>query len=166
MVDKQKKNAMKKSSKDEKYLNMVFTMMRKSENFAVTKRTMRFNDTEIRLIGEVLSAKYQGKRLISTQLATLLGVTRSAISQIVNRLESEGVLCRVPDEVDRKIFYIEVTDNTLETYGENLNECAAFVGRVVKSFGEDRFNELYQLFEEFIEKAKEEQATIAKKKAN
>jgi DNA-binding MarR family transcriptional regulator len=109
-----------------------------------------FNQTELRLIGEVLSAKNQGKRLISTQIAKLIGVTRSAVSQIVNHLEARGVVKRVADDVDKKIAYIEIADGVLEQYGKDLNSCIDFVTDLIERFGEDRFNTMCDLFNEFV----------------
>ncbi|MFQ7077253.1 MAG: MarR family transcriptional regulator [Christensenellaceae bacterium] len=48
------------------------------------------------LLGEVILAGYDGKRIISTQLVARLGVTRSAVSQMVNKLEARGIVRRVP----------------------------------------------------------------------
>lgn len=137
-------------SKNEKYLHSVFSLLKKRDSLTVADRKSRFNDTELRLMGEVLTAKYEGKRLISTQLAKLLGVTRSAISQIVNRLEEQGVVKRVPDDVDRKIAYIEITESTLSTYEEDLKTCADFIGGVVSAFGEEKFETMCESLNEFI----------------
>ena len=140
-----------KAQANEKYLNAVFSMMKKRDGIMVADKKTRFNDTELRLISEVLSAKQGGNRLISTQLATKLGVTRSAISQIVNRLEETGVLKRVPDAVDRKIAYIEVTEETMDSYRADMKTCGDFVGRVVERFGEEKFKQMKCLLEEFME---------------
>ena len=145
-----------KAQANEKYLNAVFSMMKKKEGIMVADKKTRFNDTELRLISEVLSAKQGGNRLISTQLATKLGVTRSAISQIVNRLEETGVLKRVPDAVDRKIAYIEVTEETMDSYRADMKTCGDFVGRVVERFGEEKFKQMKCLLEEFMEMMDEE----------
>ena len=145
-----------KAQANEKYLNAVFSMMKKRDGIMVADKKTRFNDTELRLISEVLSAKQGGNRLISTQLATKLGVTRSAISQIVNRLEETGVLKRVPDAVDRKIAYIEVTEETMDSYRADMKTCGDFVGRVVERFGEEKFKQMKCLLEEFMEMMDEE----------
>lgn len=145
-----------KTQANEKYLNAVFSMMKKKEGIMVADKKTRFNDTELRLISEVLSAKQGGNRLISTQLATKLGVTRSAISQIVNRLEETGVLKRVPDAVDRKIAYIEVTEETMDSYRADMKTCGDFVGRVVERFGDEKFKQMKCLLEEFIDMMEEE----------
>lgn len=140
-----------KKSTNEQYLNIMFSMFKKRENVAVASKKGTFNDTELRLIGEILSAKLEGKRLISTQLAKLLGITRSAISQIVNRLEKEGIVKRVADDVDRKIAYIEVTETTMEQYEKEIKRSVDFAGKIVKTFGEEKFKTLHELFTEFTQ---------------
>lgn len=160
-----KQKSMQSISKNEKYLKQVFLILRRCENATLADRKTRFSNTEIRLIMQVLSAKYEGKRLISTQLAKLLGVTRSAISQIVNRLEKQGVVQRVADDVDRKIAYIEVTDEAMESYSEDLKNCSLFVGRVVEKFGEENFDKMCDLFEEFTNLIDLERGNAAKSRA-
>lgn len=145
-----------KAQANEKYLNSVFSMMKKRDGIMVANKKTRFNDTELRLIGEVLSAKQGGNRLISTQLATKLGVTRSAVSQIVNRLEEAGAIKRVPDAIDRKIAYIEVTDETMDSYRADIKTCSDFIGRVVEKFGAEKFQQMKNLLEEFMDKMEEE----------
>ncbi len=146
------KNGSKEERGDinDRYLIAMFKILKKKESVVFADQRTHFNDTELRLIGEVLSAKYDGERLISTQLAQRLGVTRSAISQIVNRLESEGVVRRVSDAVDRKIAYIEVTDQTTSAYEEDVKTCSRFVGRIVDRFGEERFWAMCADLETFI----------------
>ena len=134
-------------------------MFKKREQTFYSNEKTHFNSTEIRLIGEILSAEDEGKRLISTRLAEILGITRSAVSQIVNKLEQEGVVRRVADDVDRKIAYIEVTEEALDHYGEDLRLCMDYVGGIVKKFGEKKFETMYSLIEEFT-------ALMEKDKAN
>ncbi len=159
MATKQKSApAVKKVSKNEKYLGMVFSILKKRESIVISDRDTQFNNTELRLLSEIITAKYEGNRLISTQLAKLLGITRSAVSQIVNRLEAQGVVERVADDVDRKIAYIEVTEAAMDAYGEDLKSSAEFIGKVVKNFGEDNFNQMCKLFDEFVEVIDKERA--------
>ena len=150
----------KKITVNEKYLNKIFHLLKKRENVAITGKKGGFNDTELRLIEEILSAKVEGKRLISTQLATALGVTRSAISQIVNRLEERGVVKRVADDVDRKIAYIEVTDEILTQYQQEIKICADFAGGVVKKYGVEKFNTMCDMVNEFLDLLGEEKKCV------
>jgi DNA-binding MarR family transcriptional regulator len=141
---------MQSAGGDKKYLNALFSILRKTESISLAVQKTRFNTTELRLIGEILNAKYIGKRLISTQLAKIIGVTRSAVSQIVNNLEQQGVVRRVPDEIDRKIAYVEISEEMIEAYGQDLENCKAFVKEVVDEFGEERFTKMSEAYEEFI----------------
>ena len=157
MAYKEGKNMLdKKTTKHEKYLNALFALIKRNNSFIIADKKTHYNDTEIRLLYEVLTAKDRGERLISTQIADLLGVTRSAISQVVNRLEAEGVVKRVADDVDRKIAYIEVTESTLASYQQDKEICADFIVRVVDKFGEEKYNTLCVLFEEFMDEVEEE----------
>ena len=137
-------------AKNEQYLHMVFSLLKKREFIMISDKETHFGNTELRMLFEILMAKYEGKRLISTQLAKRLGVTRSAISQIVNRLEKDGVVKRVADDVDRKIAYIEVTEKTMVAYERDLQLCQNFLGRVVDNFGEENFHKMVELFDGFI----------------
>ncbi len=152
----------KKLTAKEQYLNMVFTLIKKRDNLVITDKNNRFNDTELRLIGEVLLEKSKGGRLISTQIANRLGITRSAVSQIVNRLEAEGVVQRVPDAVDRKIAYIEIAENSLKTYEKDFKECTNFIASAVENYGVEKFKEMCTMVEEFVDCMNEAKKTYHK----
>jgi len=117
----------------------------------LTKAKSHFNNSEMRLLGEVILAGYNGKRIISTQLASRLGVTRSAVSQMVNKLEARGVVKRVPDEIDRKIAFIELSDQALVFYNEEKQVCSDFVGELIETMGADKLDQLMELTNLFVE---------------
>lgn len=136
------------------YLWKLFSMAKKVENAMTAHKAgiyenTRLNATDIRAISEILYAKGEGRKLISTQIASRLGVTRSAVSQIVNKLEKARIFRRVPDAVDRKIAYVDFTEEAEERLAELVNEYGEFVGAVVAKFGESRFEELLTLVNEF-----------------
>lgn len=140
---------MKNERKNEEYLAKIFALIRSRDEIAFVDTKTHFNKTELRLISEVIAAKTKGERVISTQLAKCLGVTRSAISQIVNRLEEQGVVVRVSADHDKKIAYIELSDTILDQYGEDIENSKRFVGALVDEFGEDNFNKLCELTKSF-----------------
>ena len=147
MAEKQKKKGTKK---DENF-NMLFALTRRMANMNVSKKNMLFNDTEMRLIGELINAQMHGKQIISTQIAKSLGITRSAVSQIVDRLENQNIVKRVADKVDRKIAYVELTEE-----GSKLckNEAKVYMNRVnmlIEKFGEENFKEMCALFHSFCD---------------
>ena len=136
---------------NEEYLRRIFSMMKKTEGLMDIKVRKGLNTTEFRLISEVVLAKVEGRRLISTQLATRLGVTRSAISQMVNKLEEQGVIRRVADDVDRKIAYVELTEWAEEQFKENLSVYSDFISQLIARFGVSRLEKLFSLMDEFVE---------------
>ena len=164
MACNEKNQTTKKCTKNEKYLHMAFTALKKCGHLELSPKDTHFNNTEMRLIGEILDAKYHGERLISTQLAKKIGVTRSAISQIVNRLEEQGVVKRVADDVDRKIAYIEATDKMLEEYNQDVKLCTEFMGMLVKKFGEDDFYQMCDLLNNFMMMMEDEKQKLAAEK--
>ena len=139
------------NSENEKYLTTIFSILKRVDNVVAAHRKSHFNNTELRLIREVLCAKKEGGRLISTQLATRLGVTRSAVSQIVNRLEEKGIVKRVPDAVDRKIAYVEISEDALEAYREDIEVAGSFLGQVVGCFGKEKFKQMCSLLDGFFD---------------
>ena len=147
-----------KALTSEEYLLEFFRIAKHWEGLQFNKTKRCLNNTEMRLITEVIAAKNENKRLISTQLATRLGVTRSAISQIVAKLEKQGVVIRVPDAVDRKIAYIELSDKAMKIYTEEwLTACADFE-KIIAIYGTEKLDTLIELTGEFIsafERAKE-----------
>ncbi len=143
--------ANKNTAKNEKHLNVALDLFQKLEKIAVTRKSNRFNDTEMRLLREILEAKRCGQRLISTKLADRLNITRSAVSQIVSRLEEQGVVRRVSDLVDKKIAYIEVTQETQSAYAKILKECRLRIGDVVDEYGEERFERLCDELDVFLD---------------
>lgn len=152
----------KADTKNEEYLRLAFKTLKRCGGLDLSSQNVNFNDSEMRLIGEVLEAKRQGERLISSEIARRLGLTRSAISQIVNRLVEKGAVKRVGDDIDRKIAYIETTDEMFEQYNQDRARSAERLGRVVEEFGEENFYQMCALLNSFMEKLDEERKRVEK----
>ncbi len=136
--------------KREEYLIKIFRLLTARESFVISGEKTHFNKTEIRLISEVLLASYENRRLFSTQIAKILGVTRSAVSHTVQGLEKKGVIKRVQSDKDKKVDYIEISDEILDLYKADLKKCARFVGDIVEEFGESDFYKMCELYEKFV----------------
>ena len=155
-----RKNVTVKRGKGEEYLTKIFTILKKREELVFESKDSHFNNTEIRLLREIVLEGAQGNRLISTQLAKRLGVTRSAVSQIVNSLEARDVVKRVAADDDKKIAYIEIADGVMEKYGQDLTSVLAIVEALVEKFGEEKFNMMFELYNEFTDLTKSYIETI------
>lgn len=94
--------------------------------------------TEFRLLREVILEQEKGKRIISSELARRLGITRSAVSQIVTKLEKRGIVQRVDSPIDRKIAFVELSAKAREVFEQQSSTANEFADRVVERFGVDR----------------------------
>ena len=55
----------------------------------------------------------------------------------------------MPDDVDKKIAYIQLTDKAIEKYEEEKILGSEFIGEVVSSYGTAKFDKLYAMTESF-----------------
>ena len=153
---KRSTKAVTTQEENKEYLHKIFEMYRAVEYAINAQRHEKYNNTEIRLLNEIYYATAMGERLISTQLATRLAITRSAVSQMVAKLEKDGVLRRVADDVDRKIAYVELTEEAAATYKGLVEVLSESVGRVVAYMGVakmDRYLTLSAEFSDAVENA-------------
>ena len=133
----------------ETYLGKIQNMTRTMQNVVFVRGKKSFNNSEMRMLEEIVAAEKKGERLISTELADKVGVTRSAISQMVNRLSAKGLVKRVPDDVDKKIAYIELDGKAKEMYLAQRKKMGEVVNKVINDFGVDKANQMIKLVEEF-----------------
>lgn len=133
----------------ETYLGKIQNMTRTMQNVVFIRGKKSFNNSEMRMLEEIVAADKKGERLISTELADKVGVTRSAISQMVNRLSAKGLVKRVPDDVDKKIAYIELDGKAKEMYLAQRKKMGEVVNKVINDFGVDKANQMIKLVEEF-----------------
>ena len=133
----------------ETYLGRIQNMTRTMQNVVFVRGKKSFNNSEMRMLEEIVAADKKGERLISTELADKVGVTRSAISQMVNRLSAKGLVKRVPDDVDKKIAYIELDGKAKEMYLAQRKKMGEVVNKVINDFGVDKANQMIKLVEEF-----------------
>ena len=111
----------------------------------------KLSRTEFRILWEVANEQCEGRDIISSELARRIGITRSAVSQIVAELEKNGIVKRVGSEYDRKIAYIRLTDEAKETFLQQARQANEFANRVLAEFGKERLDKLLDESREFSE---------------
>ena len=126
----------------EAYLGKIQAMTRKMQNVVFLRGKKSFNNSEMRMLEEIVMADKKKEKLISTELADRVGVTRSAISQMVNRLSAKGLVKRVPDDVDRKIAYIQLDGKAKELYMAQRKRMGDSVSKVIAEFGAEKVNQM------------------------
>lgn len=129
----------------------TFEIRRRFEEIKYFHGILPFNNTEIQLMYAVMEAGERGERVISSDLARSLGITRSAVSQMVNKLEERNVVCRVPDEHDKKIAYIELTEHAQKVCATMKMLICEFMQSVVLRLGEEGVEHFFAVSNAFFD---------------
>ena len=132
-----------------KYLNKLILTVKFLEGIDILPASVNLSQTEFRLIREIVMEREAGNQIISSELARRLNITRSAVSQLVTKLEKRGIVKRTPSPTDHKIFYIVLTDSSLNVFRSMCDEANKLVDRVVEEFGREKTDRLIALYEEF-----------------
>lgn len=106
--------------------------------------------TEFRLLQEVVNEEEKGRSIISSELSRRLGVTRSAVSQIVTKLEKRNIVKRVSSPTDKKIAYIRLSETASALFEEECKRANCAMERVVAELGKDKLDDLIDRCEEII----------------
>lgn len=133
------------------YLLKLFEFAKDMESLNLFSEAARLSKTEFRLVREIVLENKQGKDIISSELARRLGVTRSAVSQIVTKLETQDVVKRVAAPNDRKIAYVRLSDRCMGIYNDQCQQANRLIARVVEEFGEKKMTQLFNLYDGFHE---------------
>ena len=129
----------------------LYDIARRLDSVQLFNHAFPFNNTEMQLIKEILQAKEAGKKIISSRLAEALGITRSAVSQMVSKLESKNIVKRVPDKKDRKIAFIELSDSARAINEDMKNRLNALLGRVIEKLGDEKIDSFVASANEFVD---------------
>jgi DNA-binding MarR family transcriptional regulator len=89
-----------------------------------------------------------GMRL--TELATLAGMTKQSIGEIVDDLAERGYVQRLPDPADRRAKLIHLTKKGEKAQAVGLELFAKLEQRYAERYGTDRVADLRALVEEIV----------------
>ena len=130
------------------YLIKSFELMRSLENVDFFAGVSNLSRTAFHLLREVILEAEKGKNIISSELARRLGITRSAVSQIVTKMEQRGIVNRVSSPTDRKIAYICLSESSMAVFEEQCKHANETMKRIVELYGEDKIR---TFFNEYVE---------------
>ena len=123
------------------YVAEFIQLLRKVEGLDLFPETAKLSKTEFRILREILEENEKGKGIISSELARRIGITRSAISQIVNKMEKRGIVKRVPAPNDKKIAYIQLSESTRGVYEEQCKQAGDMLKKIVAVYGKDNMEQ-------------------------
>ena len=124
------------------YVLRLFGFVQEVEDLKFFGDPAKFSKTEGRLLREVITEYAKGRDIISSELSRRLGVTRSAVSQLVTKLEKQDIVKRVAAPDDKKIAYVRLSDSAMETFEAKCREVNALLDACASKFGKDRMQRL------------------------
>ncbi|UTM47585.1 MarR family winged helix-turn-helix transcriptional regulator [Glutamicibacter mysorens] len=81
-------------------------IMRSSQQY------MKLNETDMRAIRKMISAKHAGESVTPGALSQYLGISSASVTKMIDRLEAHGHVRRTKHPTDRRSQCVEVTDQT------------------------------------------------------
>ena len=103
--------------------------------------------SELSVLKVLCEGEKENKKMNITELASLLKMSKSAVSQLVSKLEKKGFVKRKLNLFDKKINYISISDEARIGYEHNQVKYSEVVKQVVGQMGEEDSKELSRLLE-------------------
>lgn len=138
------------------YAMQLFGIMRTVDELKLFGDPVRLSRTELKLVMEVLAERSKGRDIISSELARRLGVTRSAVSQLVTKLEGSGIIARAAAPDDKKIAYVRLSERALAEFERQCREIDELFAVCAEKFGKERMQRLSVDSIDFVALLKEE----------
>lgn len=142
------------------YLIKLIEIVKEMEEVDFFVGNNKLSTTEFRLLREILIEEEKGEKIISSELARRLGITRSAVSQLVSKLEERNIIERVPSATDKKIAYVCFTDYSMRLFDEQCKVSNKIMDRVIEKLSTEKLDALIAGYNEFavaLKEAREEE---------
>lgn len=89
---------------------------------------------------------YSSKGIKASDLSKFLLITKPAISKLINTLEEKGFVERITDKSDRRVVYINITEEGEKILAKETEMFEEFTHKIVEKMGEEDTNEMIRLF--------------------
>ncbi len=85
------------------------------------------------------------------ELADALSTTKANVTHLIDTLEKKGFVKRTPDESDRRVIQLRVTQHGERVYNELIEELSKLVERIMSSLDPNDSIVISKGFEKFLE---------------
>jgi DNA-binding MarR family transcriptional regulator len=127
----------------ERYLSVSFIVMRKAAALVKCELDEDMTNDQYYLL------RYIKKKMkcTSTELASMFGVNKSAITAMTNRLVKKGLIQRTRDQNDRRVVYLTLTERGDEWITETEEKIHKLVESFITKFSEKEIEAFIQTYE-------------------
>ena len=91
------------------------------------------------------------RRVRMTDISKRLMISKPAATQAINRLVENGLAERIRDEADRRVVYIQATQDGLRLLQEKLNQRLDVIQQAIDRIGLQKAQQLGSLLDEFVD---------------
>jgi DNA-binding MarR family transcriptional regulator len=127
----------------ERYLSVSFIVMRKAAALVKCELDEDMTNDQYYLLRYI---KRKAK-CTSTELASMFGVNKSAITAMTNRLVKKGLIQRTRDQNDRRVVYLTLTERGDEWITETEEKIHKLVESFITKFSEEEIETFIQTYE-------------------
>jgi len=140
----------------ERYLSVSFIVMRKAAALVKCKLDENMTNDQYYLL------RYIKKKMkcTSTELASMFGVNKSAITAMTNRLVKKGLIQRARDQNDRRVVYLTLTERGDEWITETEEKIHKLVESFITKFSEKEIEAFIQTYEKLARILQEMEGTL------
>ncbi len=136
--------------------DMAFELIR---GFAHVNRFLRpqcapfhLRKSELMALGCVCYAHGHRKKALSpSEIGEILGISRPAITAILNTLEEKELILRTMDHLDKRRILVELSQKGRAGLEEVENEMLKRVGQIMQALGEEQSEQLRSLLNKALE---------------
>lgn len=118
------------------------SLMEFKNSLGICNFSKELSETEFKLISLVTKSQEKGENINLTTLSNELNVTRSAITQIANKLEKKDYIEKYALSTNKKEVYLKIGKKAIEQYNYIVNKVSEFFERLFKEIGQEGIENL------------------------
>ena len=141
--------------KNSAHYKLMRVMNRFKGEFRMDK-LLGIKKSEVFMILAIDSYMQNHKSVTVSQISEMMRMTNAAVSKTIGSLEDQGYILKVINKKDKRQSYLELTENGKNKLAEIHSEMNSFAESVIKQFGDEKMERLYELLDEINEIAEQE----------
>ena len=101
-------------------------------------------ETEFNLISIVTEKMEENENINLSSLSNMLNITRSAVTQIVNKLEKKGYIEKYTLSTNKKEIYLKIGSKAIEQYNKVMDRIVLFFERLFEEVGQEGMENIHK----------------------
>ncbi|EHO48929.1 MarR family winged helix-turn-helix transcriptional regulator [Lentilactobacillus kisonensis] len=122
-----------------------------------TQRMAQMQDRPYHMHGQhrALAVLAKEGTLIQSQLAEILDIRPSSLTELLSKLEDRGLITRTADEDDKRVTKVSITDDGRKLIENDHDSSSKMLDTLFEGLSADEITELSQLFDKLNASLKE-----------